>query len=482
MAFSVSKGTSQTFSNRLDLSPIGGVDEAWAVECMNDTCYFVVAHETSQGLVGVSLMSMTSDGEFETTIELSNISEHVYSGTQECLFQHNQTLYFCGSESSGDSVFAYIATYTPATGSWSKDLIDNGHDRTIARTLIVEDDAIYLVGSVADFDQNGEWVSDGYVAKFNMDLGLLWEHVYPTESSSNHVTSLYQLDVRTELGLVAVSGVTHIADLTYHQEAFVGLLQTDGMALWKTILEEDEDYESPSVDVKISADGSLIWAGGQHTNCYDYCGNIGYWELSILGEIMDTHSFGIPGYASFFRTTQTLENGGFAEVGSYYSDGSQSAALFKVDPDHQLESISLINPEPGIEARFNDIFELDDGRFVAVGYAFFNFDLGYGYDSFVAVTHEHGCIEQDCVLSASEFDRNSLASVRVFPNPSCSIIRVNSDLGILSLTLHDMHGRQVLRNTRKSILQVDLVPDGAYVLTIQLEGMVEVVKHVFVRH
>ena len=254
---------------------------------------------------------------------------------------------------------------------WSRTLGGVGVDQ--GRKVVQAPDGGFVIAGFTNSTGNGGY--DGYVAKIDVDGNLLWEHTYGAEGWD----LLYSISNSPDGGFIA-AGQTFSSGAG-GGDAWAVKLNGEGIMQWEgTYGDTQEDFAR---SVITTADGGYMLAGATtmagNQNAWlvklDAMGNA-TWDTQVGGDSLD-----------FANSVVQTSDGGYAAVGTTESYSTYTEALhFKVDAlgsQQWLKNWGQVNNQESL-----DLVELNDGRFLSVGYV--NTAGSGGKDMFILFTSSDG--------------------------------------------------------------------------------------------
>jgi len=207
-------------------------------------------------------------------------------------------------------------------------------------------------------------------------------------------------------------------------------------------------------------------------------------ENGIQGSYFEfDHQIGVD-IKRFITNMITASNGDIVGVGNHRFVGSKDTGwMFRMSPNGELLWETTFKSQDWdigdqIENNLNDIVELDDGSFIAVGWQDETTDNQSLRDLWVMRVGPDGCLYEDgCDFGqfTTSVDEESLFldDIRVYPNPVTDLIQVDFELNFDKIVITQLDGRIVMKEKFQQNIDVSLLERGMYVIQFLEKGRVQ---------
>jgi hypothetical protein len=388
----------------------------------------------SFGVVGFdlngSVLFKTESSDTFLFITMKQIAETIDSGY--VLFGTTQTI---PANQSGTEDMILIKTDSLGNEQWRK-IYGNTTNFEQGHSVAITPDGGYILGGIRQVPGGSLWLAERpYVIKTDSLGNVEWEQVYGAADTAN--LPAYSI-ITTQDGGYAFVGGLGIERFTSISTKFPWLVKLDnqGNELWSKVNKEGVPVRifSEYTDLVELPDGSLVVCGTHYR------------------PNLDT--------VNFKNKYSTM-----GVIAKYAANGDSIWSRSFVHPEN-LQS-------PWSDHFFNSITQTDDGGFAAAGYLLPNPPDTGTQDTWVVKVDSFGCLVQGCEVVSVPQIETSIASLRIYPNPTNGILNIeitpNGNQHQFNFELYDILGKRV--HTQKLIpytntLSVSGLTSGIYTYKI----------------
>ena len=328
-------------------------------------------------------------------------------------------------------------------------------DQNITSLTFDDNNNILVAGfftSGSDFQIDGVYpvsygVEDGYVAKFNNELELVWLQSMGSEFSSR----CFNLSITDDNRIFVGGGFDSYTPLYFEGHKLIDEESpTNSLAMFQIILDEDGEFEKA-----FALHGEDIYSIVEYKDAVVLDNDI----VMSVGASLD--------YVSFVEGNQFFSD----HWAGFFMKWDLSKEFYKIFFDvkdqegNSLDSAIVILEGTTNPFNKHSFYQIDPG--------FYSYNVTMeGFDN---VSGEIEVTDQDVVVAitmsspTTSVNTHNSITVSLFPNPANSVFYLSSDENIEYITISDLAGRLVHRQVvMNSSIQVNMqeLPSGFYLVNI----------------
>ncbi|TVQ15267.1 MAG: T9SS C-terminal target domain-containing protein [Bacteroidetes bacterium] len=328
-------------------------------------------------------------------------------------------------------------------------------EQNIASLTFDNDGNILVAGfftSGSDFGIDGVspmsyGTEDGYVAKLNNELELIWLKSMGSEFSSR----CFNLSVSNDNRIFVGGGFDSYTPLYFEGHKLIdGESPTNSLAMFQVVLDEDGAFEKA-----FALHGEDIYSIVEYKDAVVFDNDI----VMAVGA--------------------SLDNVGFVEDSLFYSD-HWAGFLIKWDLSKEYYKIFFDVKDEDGNSLDNAVVTLEGTANPFNKHSFYQIDQGvYGYsvtlEGYVAIEGEAEVIDQDILVPVTMTSTNTSVSnfhtfsISLFPNPASSGFSITSEVEVEHIIISDATGRSVHQQpvgAKSTQIDIQELPSGLYLVRI----------------
>ncbi len=464
---------------------------SWSVEKLASDTFFIITADIKNNRLGLSLLAIDSLGDTVYNKGYRFNNKQVYGGFPSSTFLKKDGTILLAGAIADTANYGHLVNFSRQGDTiWTKSYGDGIRFHTLRQVIENKDGDIVAIGDRSNPSNSGNGMA--WLLKTDSVGNVIWQRDYSRLSEHIIMSTVYQSN---DGGYILGGTRRHIQNVppvnfpNINYDALV--IKVDSMG----VFEWDYIWDSPFDDVRAYAiqtkDGNYLFGSsvsdwgvmqGAPRGAERY--KAALIKLDTAGNLLWQKDYSQHTPINYFSKILELGDSSIVSIGSRsnWQTTPEYGLIIKTDKDGNLLWEETYENDPngtGNSQYLNDVVQLDDGGFLAVGEVIARPPVARRQDAWAIRVDSMGCILSNCTVGLGEVEEVE-EDIVIYLNPTADgSLTIKSKQQIKEVSVYNQMGQEVYRSQRNHYQsQLELPPtSGIYFIRLLMEnGQMEVKK------